>query len=66
MKTKDTPHQVKIAITLATAWDYYTQDIENVFSKPWLKMAIVSHMQKDTGISEDICKGYVDYRFEIF
>lgn len=45
------------------SFDFYTQDIEKVLEKSWLKTAIVSHITKDLcghGIPKSFVKKTVD------
>jgi len=45
---------------LQTSFDYYTQDIDEVLSKPFLKVAIVSHITGDTGYPQEFVRRFID------
>ncbi len=38
------------------SFQYHSQDVENVLHKPWLKTALCSHIERDTGAP----RGYVE------
>ena len=49
------------------SFEFYTQDIENVLDKDWLKTAIVSHITLDLcghGITRSFVKKIVDLVYQ--
>ena len=45
---------------IITLFYEFTEDIENVFDKPWLKTAIVSHVSRHVDEKKSVIRDIVD------
>ena len=43
-------NHTQTVLAVCKSFEFFTSDIGEVLSKPWLKVAIKSHIQKDTGL----------------
>ena len=46
------------------SFQYHTQSVEDVLYKPWLKTALVSHIERDTGAPKRYIQKVVNVIYE--